>query len=149
MQMVFNFAGGFLRFIFYNMWQTYKESPEQILEKDSLMRMTGLLLKGEKNPDSFIEKREYHRKKLIGIAGVMKRYKFLPSFFLVIHPKWQGKGIGTKLAQECIKKWDSPAFLTVAKDNVAAKTVYKKLGFHKVCNWRKIRGKPYEVWIKF
>ncbi|RLF83927.1 hypothetical protein DRN41_07025, partial [Thermococci archaeon] len=53
---------------------------------------------------------------------------------LIVHPEYHGKGIGTKLIEECIKisetKGHNIQFLMTEYDNIPALNLYKKFNFY-------------------
>ncbi|WP_048152065.1 GNAT family N-acetyltransferase [Palaeococcus ferrophilus] len=65
---------------------------------------------------------------------------------LVVHPEYQGKGVGTKLVEECIKISESKGhniqFLMTDYDNTAALNLYKKFNFYPA-----ILSKRKQLWL--
>jgi len=65
---------------------------------------------------------------------------------LVVHPEYQGKGIGTKLVEECIKISESRGhniqFLMTDYDNTAALNLYKKFNFYPA-----VLSKRKQLWL--
>jgi ribosomal protein S18 acetylase RimI-like enzyme len=61
---------------------------------------------------------------------------------LVVHPGWQGRGVGRALLTSLIE-WarTAPAVekieLNVRSSNTAAQTLYRKLGFTEIGRWRR------------
>lgn len=57
----------------------------------------------------------------------------IPSFGMIVHPKYRGKGIGTDMLEEaikiCKKKKCKKIRLSVDKGNVIARKMYIKAGF--------------------
>ena len=77
-----------------------------------------------------------------GVAGIILRYRFLPTFFLAVNQKMRNKGMGTRLTQKILSRKKGPLFLTVWLDNAPAIKIYAKTGFFSLAPWRKIRGRP-------
>jgi len=65
---------------------------------------------------------------------------------LIVHPEYHGKGIGTKLIEECIKisksKGHNIQFLMTEYDNIPALNLYKKFNFYPV-----ILSKRKQLWL--
>ena len=65
---------------------------------------------------------------------------------LIVHPEYQGKGIGTKLIEECIKISESKGhniqFLMTEYDNIPALNLYKKFNFYPA-----ILSKRKQLWL--
>ncbi|USG99541.1 GNAT family N-acetyltransferase [Thermococcus argininiproducens] len=65
---------------------------------------------------------------------------------LIVHPEYQGKGIGTKLIEECIKISESKGhniqFLMTEYDNTPALNLYKKFNFYPA-----ILSKRKQLWL--
>ncbi|ASJ13610.1 GNAT family N-acetyltransferase [Thermococcus radiotolerans] len=65
---------------------------------------------------------------------------------LVVHPRYQGRGIGRALVEECIRISESIGhnvqFLMTEHDNLPALNLYRKLGFYPV-----IPSKRKQLWL--
>ena len=65
---------------------------------------------------------------------------------LIVHPEYHGKGIGTKLIEECIKISESKGhniqFLMTEYDNIPALNLYKKFNFYPA-----ILSKRKQLWL--
>ena len=65
---------------------------------------------------------------------------------LIVHPEYQGKGIGTKLIEACIKISESKGhniqFLMTEYDNIPALNLYKKFNFYPA-----ILSKRKQLWL--
>lgn len=85
---------------------------------------------------------------LVGIAGVIYRYVFLPSFFLMVSEKHENKGFGKQLTKKVLNSWNKPLFLTVPVGNKPAIHIYEKFGFRKIMPWRRIRGNKMQLMLK-
>lgn len=72
--------------------------------------------------------------KVIGISG-LRRNKFLPVSFTVVHRDYQGQGIGTLLKKKLNQKAKRTGYkiitLSVLKNNAKAISMNKKLGYKK------------------
>ena len=69
---------------------------------------------------------------LIGSCYVVHDFKYYKIFCVEILESFQGKGYGTLMLKDIIKKYKSkrkPLWLWVSKDNRIAIHLYKKLGF--------------------
>ena len=74
---------------------------------------------------------------LIGLAGIVNRYRILPSVFIIIKKGERGKGRGQHLMDTLLSNYTNrPIFLTVSRDNKRALAIYKKKGFRIVMFWR-------------
>lgn len=69
-------------------------------------------------------------------------------YMLAVKKSYQGKGIGKKIFQELIQELKSSdletIFLEVRESNIAAKSVYEKLGFKKIGRRKDYYIKPKE-----
>lgn len=77
----------------------------------------------------------YEQKKVVGffmLRGWDEGFD-IPSFGMVVHPKYRGLGIGTKMLNSaidaCIKRGVKKIRLTIDKENIVARNIYKKAGF--------------------
>ena len=66
--------------------------------------------------------------KVIGSVFILNRQNKY-SLGIIVDELYQGKGIGTKLVSEILKKDYPKISLNVAKDNYSAIKLYKKFGF--------------------
>lgn len=73
--------------------------------------------------------------KVVGLAGITLRYVIIPSLFVAVSPKHQGKGIASELMQQLIHKWKKPLFLTHYKHKTHLNAFYEKFGFKKIMEW--------------
>lgn len=67
-----------------------------------------------------------------GIGGILKTYHLLPTLFVVVKTRFQGKRLGSKLMESIIRlSKESYAFLclTALKKNRHALSLYRKYGF--------------------
>lgn len=69
---------------------------------------------------------------LAGIGGILKTYHLLPTLFIVVKARFQGRGLGSELVESIIRlSKESYDFicLTVLKENRRALSLYRKNGF--------------------
>jgi GNAT superfamily N-acetyltransferase len=89
----------------------------------------------------------YEKGKLVGIAGINRRYLIFNALFVAVADGRQGKGYGTLLVKEVLKRKKGPLFLTVWHKNRAARKIYDKEGFKKICRWRKVLGMGTDLMV--
>ena len=107
-------------------------------------------LLGQKESRAFLVKRVFEGKNLAGIGGVIFRYWFIPSLFVLVKGESQGKGFGKLLVKKVLDEWGGkPLLLTVPVEHRAALHIYEKYGFRKISGWRKLRGKEMVLMLRF
>jgi len=84
---------------------------------------------------------------VVGVCGIVMRHYIFPTLYVAVDKKHRKKGIGTRLVKDIIYRARYPVFLTVWTGNPSYK-IFKKFGFKKVCNWRKIRGVKTIVMVR-
>jgi len=118
-------------------------------ERIALLLQCGAIREKSDSFSPVLLEEEFDGKKLAGVCGIQKRHLILPALFLSVGKKYWNKGIGTRLVKRVVEKKRGPVFLTVARENTAAKKIYRKNGFRSVMPWRKIAGKPHELMLHF
>lgn len=133
----------------YQTFDKIKNFKQYKKQKLKLMLSCGVITSSKQKIKPILEIEEFRDGKLVGICGLVKRHLIFPTLFLAVDEKYRNQGIGTKLVRELLNRKKGIIFLTVAKDNIPAKKIYKKCGFKKIMPWRRIRGKPHELMIHF
>lgn len=73
--------------------------------------------------------------KIIGLAGVTKRYFLIPSLFIAVSKNERGEGVASEILSNLLKKWKLPLFLTYYKKKSHLEQFYSKFGFRKILPW--------------
>lgn len=104
---------------------------------------------GQQETKVHLIKRKFIGKELAGLGGIVFRYGFLPSFFLVVSQKYRNMGIGQEISARVFGEWGKkPLFLTVPVGNKPAIHIYEKFGFAKISQWRQIRGQKMQLMFR-
>jgi len=73
--------------------------------------------------------------KIIGLAGVTKRYFLIPSLFIAVLESERGSGLASRLLDSLLKKHKGILFLTYCRKKPYLKEFYSKSGFKKLIPW--------------